>query len=112
MSSISNIGNYNLTSSYSGLSGTQRHQRPSAEEMASDLFSKLDTSSKGYIQQSDLRNGAFRRNVEQFWYQHLQHKQQHGQCQRNLLPTRYQRRRQGHQGRDDKRLQENRRGTR
>lgn len=54
MSSISSLSNYSVTSSYSGSYGVQKHQRPSAEEMASDLFSKLDTSGKGYIEQSDL----------------------------------------------------------
>ena len=54
MSSISGISNYSSTSSYSGISGMQKRQRPSAEEMATDLFSKIDTSGKGYIQQSDL----------------------------------------------------------
>ena len=54
MSSISTISNLSFSSTYSSASGTQRRQRPSSEEMASDLFSKLDTSGKGYIQQSDL----------------------------------------------------------
>ena len=54
MSSISNLTSYGVASNYSGTHGTHRSQRPSAEEMASDLFSKLDSSGKGYIQQSDL----------------------------------------------------------
>ncbi len=56
MSSISGISNYASTNSYSSISGMQKRQRPSAEEMATDLFSKLDTSGKGYIQQSDLES--------------------------------------------------------
>lgn len=57
MSSISSISNYNFGTSYSGTASTvQRHQRRSTEEMAAELFSKLDTSSKGYIEQSDLES--------------------------------------------------------
>ena len=54
MSSISSVSNFSVSSLYSGTSGMQKHQRPSSEQMASDLFSKLDTSGKGYIQESDL----------------------------------------------------------
>lgn len=53
MSSTSISSNYGITGSYDAYS-THRRQKPSAEEMASDLFSKLDSSGKGYIQQSDL----------------------------------------------------------
>ena len=56
MSSISSISSYGVANSYSGTFGMQRPQRPSAEEMASDLFSKLDSSGKGYIQESDLES--------------------------------------------------------
>lgn len=56
MSSISSISSYGVANSYSGTYGMQRPQRPSAEEMASDLFSKLDSSGKGYIQESDLES--------------------------------------------------------
>lgn len=47
MSSISSISSYSLSGSYSST-------RPSASELASDLFSQLDTSGKGYIEESDL----------------------------------------------------------
>ena len=53
MSSISGISSYSLGSSYYS-TASQRPQRPSADEMAADLFSKLDTSGKGYIEESDL----------------------------------------------------------
>ena len=56
MSSISSISSYGVANSYSSTFGMQRPQRPSAEEMASDLFSKLDSSGKGYIQGSDLES--------------------------------------------------------
>ena len=56
MSSINSISSYGVANSYSGTFGMQRPQRPSAEEMASDLFSKLDSSGKGYIQESDLES--------------------------------------------------------
>lgn len=54
MSSISSVSSYSAATSYSGLSATQRRQKPDAEQMAADLFSKLDTTGKGYIEQSDL----------------------------------------------------------
>ncbi len=54
MSSISSVSSYSAGTSYTGVSATQRRQRPDAEQMAADLFSKLDTSGKGYIEQSDL----------------------------------------------------------
>lgn len=47
MSSISSISSYSLSGSYTST-------RPSASELASDLFSQLDTSGKGYIEESDL----------------------------------------------------------
>lgn len=52
MSSVSSVVS-STTSSYD-LSGMQRRQRPDTSTMAADLFSKLDTSNKGYIEQSDL----------------------------------------------------------
>jgi len=51
MSSVSSVTSSSLSSTYN-ISGMQR--RPSAAKMAEDLFSKLDTTSKGYIEESDL----------------------------------------------------------
>lgn len=51
MSSISGIGSYYNTSIYSNTASTKR---PSSDEIASDLFSVLDPSGKGYIEESDL----------------------------------------------------------
>ena len=51
MSSIGNVSSL-IASSYSGI-GSARHQRPDPAEMAEDLFSRLDTTGKGYIEQSD-----------------------------------------------------------
>jgi Ca2+-binding EF-hand superfamily protein len=53
MSSVSSTGSFNPMISYSGTSGMKR---PSADQMAEKLFSKLDTSGKGYIEQSDLES--------------------------------------------------------
>ncbi|SDG71218.1 EF-hand domain-containing protein [Propionivibrio dicarboxylicus] len=56
MSSISSIGNYYNTSSYytTGSSSSTSSKRPSSDEIASELFSVLDSSGKGYIEESDL----------------------------------------------------------
>ncbi len=54
MSSIGNVSSL-IASSYSGI-GSARHQRPDPAEMAEDLFSRLDTTGKGYIEQSDLES--------------------------------------------------------
>jgi len=53
MSSISSIGSYYNTSSYLTTASTKR---PSSDEIASDLFSVLDRSGKGYIEESDLES--------------------------------------------------------
>lgn len=52
MSSISNIS----SSSASMMSGTQRMQRPDPSKMTESMFSKLDTSGKGYLEKSDLQS--------------------------------------------------------
>lgn len=49
MSSISSINS-------STMSGMQRMQRPDPSKMAENLFSKLDTSGKGYLEKSDLQS--------------------------------------------------------
>ncbi len=54
MTTVSGISNYSTASSYSDISSTQRRHRPDPSKMAEDLFSKLDSSGKGYIEQSDL----------------------------------------------------------
>jgi Ca2+-binding EF-hand superfamily protein len=54
MSTISSISGSSLASSYATTTSTQKRHRPDPSEMAADLFSKLDTTSKGYIDQSDL----------------------------------------------------------
>ena len=53
MSSVSSVYSSSMASSYE-LSGMQKRQRPDAAQMAEDLFSKLDSTGKGYIEQSDL----------------------------------------------------------
>ena len=53
MSSVSSIGTSSIASMYSEAT-SQRRQRPDASTMAENLFSKLDTTGKGYIEQSDL----------------------------------------------------------
>ena len=53
MSSVSSVSSSVLSSTYD-ISGMQRRQRPDSAKMAEDLFSKLDTTGKGYIEQSDL----------------------------------------------------------
>lgn len=55
MSSVSGISS-SYASSYSDISATNRRQRPDPTKMAEDLFTKLDTSGKGYIQASDLES--------------------------------------------------------
>ena len=55
MSSVSGISS-SYTANYSDISATNRRQRPDPAKMAEDLFSKLDTSGKGYIQESDLES--------------------------------------------------------
>lgn len=54
MSSIGSVSSSSV-SSYAGMSPA-RHQRPDPAKMAEDLFSQLDTSGKGYIEQSDLES--------------------------------------------------------
>ena len=53
MSSVSGISTSSIASLYSEQTA-QRRQKPDAATMAEDLFAKLDTSGKGYIEQSDL----------------------------------------------------------
>jgi len=53
MSSMSSVVSSSLSSSYD-ISGMQRRQRPDSAKMAEDLFSKLDSTGKGYIEESDL----------------------------------------------------------
>ena len=53
MSSVGSISTSSIASLYSEAS-SQRRQRPDASTMAEDLFAKLDTTGKGYIEQSDL----------------------------------------------------------
>lgn len=53
MSSVSGISTSSIASLYSEQT-SQRRQKPDASTMAEDLFAKLDTSGKGYIEQSDL----------------------------------------------------------
>ena len=55
MSSVSGISSSYATS-YADVSATTRRQRPDPAKMAEDLFSQLDTSGKGYIQESDLES--------------------------------------------------------
>ena len=55
MSSVIGISS-SYASSYSDISATNRRQRPDPAKMAEDLFTKLDTSGKGYIQASDLES--------------------------------------------------------
>lgn len=53
MSSINSIGsNSNMSSMMQGMQG---RRRPDAAEMAENLFSKLDTSSQGYLEKADLQ---------------------------------------------------------
>ena len=49
---MSSIGSINSST----MSGMQRMQRPDPTKMASDLFSKLDTTGKGYLEKSDLQS--------------------------------------------------------
>ena len=51
MSSLSSIS---AVTNYSAISGVQHRHRPDPEKMAEKLFANLDTSGKGYIEQSDL----------------------------------------------------------
>lgn len=53
MSSVSSVVSSSLSSTYD-ISGMQRRQRPDSAKMAEDLFSKLDSTGKGYIEESDL----------------------------------------------------------
>ena len=53
MSSIGSLSS-SIASSYLSASSATRQQRPDPAKMAEALFSQLDTSGKGYIEQSDL----------------------------------------------------------
>lgn len=53
MSSVSGISS-SVASGYYESASIQRRQRPDPSQMAEDLFSRLDTSNKGYIEESDL----------------------------------------------------------
>lgn len=55
MSSVISVSNSAATN-YTAVSATQRRHRPDPVKMAEDLFSKLDSSGKGYIEQSDLES--------------------------------------------------------
>jgi Ca2+-binding EF-hand superfamily protein len=48
-STISSVGSYS-----SMMTGMSRPPRPDSTKLAEDLFSKIDTTGKGYIEQSDL----------------------------------------------------------
>lgn len=48
-STISSVGSYS-----SMMTGMSRPSRPDSTKLAEDLFSKIDTTGKGYIEQSDL----------------------------------------------------------
>ena len=50
-SSISSISSYASTMA---LMGMQKPQRPDSSKLAADLFSQIDSTGKGYIEQSDL----------------------------------------------------------
>lgn len=52
MSSINSVN----SSTHSMMSGMQRMQRPDPSKMADSLFSKLDTSGKGYLEKSDFQS--------------------------------------------------------
>lgn len=52
MSTISSTSYSNAA--YSSMQTQHAHKKPDASKMASDLFSQLDTSNKGYIEESDL----------------------------------------------------------
>jgi len=49
---MSSIGSINS----SMMSGMMRMQRPDPSKMTDSLFSKLDTSGKGYLEKSDLQS--------------------------------------------------------
>ena len=55
MSSVGSVSS-SVATNYTAISATQRRHRPDPAKMADDLFSKLDTSGKGYIEQSDLES--------------------------------------------------------
>ncbi len=55
MSSVSSVSSSAATN-YTAVSATQRRHRPDPAKMAEDLFSQLDTSGKGYIDESDLES--------------------------------------------------------
>lgn len=55
MSSVGSVSS-SVATNYTAISATQRRHRPDPAKIADDLFSKLDTSGKGYIEQSDLES--------------------------------------------------------
>jgi Ca2+-binding EF-hand superfamily protein len=55
MSSVGSVSSSAATN-YTAIAATQRRHRPDPAKMADDLFSQLDTSGKGYIEQSDLES--------------------------------------------------------
>ena len=57
MSTISSMSSISSTMNTSAMSQTRgHHKKPDASEMASSLFSALDTKSQGYIEKSDLQS--------------------------------------------------------
>lgn len=63
MSSVSGISTSSIASLYSEQT-SQRQQKPDASTMAEDLFAKLDTTGKGYIEQSDLTSALSSTSTE------------------------------------------------
>ena len=63
MSSVSGISTSSIASLYSEQT-SQRRQKPDASTMAEDLFAKLDTTGKGYIEQSDLTSALSSTSTE------------------------------------------------
>ena len=53
---VSSVGGYSASAAMAAMATSRAHARLDPAQMASELFSKLDTKGQGYIEQSDLQS--------------------------------------------------------
>ena len=53
---VSSVGGYSASAAMATMAASRAQARPDTSQMASELFSKLDTKGQGYIEQSDLQS--------------------------------------------------------
>ena len=53
---VSSVGGYSASAAMATMTASRAQARPDTSQMASELFSKLDTKGQGYIEESDLQS--------------------------------------------------------